>query len=228
MDGSYGARRGLGCGRLWRGDRSSPPEPGGGNSHVMSSIRFLASRFAGCTQGVLDRCVRAVVTAADLEEVVHGFSAHRVALVARDVIEVLEAGDLVDGDPPGSDWLRTIVAEGRFFEADRLRRQGDQQGARAAWDRARDILEEVAASSDRSSVLWYDDIYFEAVQALLRRRDRKALVRQMECVAEGLNDADCPNLDAQLRDLALVHLELGDYGSSTCRHRFFGRKRRLA
>ena len=36
----------------------------------MSGIRYLASRFAGCTQGVLDRCVRAVVTAADLDEVV--------------------------------------------------------------------------------------------------------------------------------------------------------------
>ncbi|MGO9837046.1 MAG: SEC-C metal-binding domain-containing protein [Polyangiaceae bacterium] len=177
----------------------------------MSGVRFLASRFAGCTQGVLDRCVRAVVTAADLDEVVPGFSAHRVALVARDVIEVLEAGDLEHAEPPGSDWLRTIVAEARFFEADRLRRQGDQQGSSAAWDRARDILEEVAASSDRSSVLWYEDIYFEAVQALLRRRDRKALVRQVECIAEGLTDADCPNLDAELRDLALVHLELGDY-----------------
>jgi tetratricopeptide (TPR) repeat protein len=177
----------------------------------MSSVRFLASRFAACTQGVLDRCVRAVVTADNLDEVVPGFSAHRVALVARDVLEVLDAGDLEHDEPPGGDWLRTIVAEARFFEADRLRREGDRDGAKAAWDRARDILEEVAASSDRSSVLWYEDIYFEAVQALLRRRDRKALVRQMECIAEGLTDADCPNLDAELRDLALVHLELGDY-----------------
>ena len=178
----------------------------------MSSIRYLTSRFTSCTPGVLDRCVRAVVTADDLDGVVPGFSAHRAALVARDVLEVLEAGDLVNGDPAGGDWLRTIVAEARFFEADRLRKQGDRDGSRAAWDRARDILEEVAASSDRSSVLWYEDIYFEAVQALLRRSDRRALVRQMECIAEGLTNAEStPNLLAEMRDLALVHLELGDH-----------------
>jgi tetratricopeptide (TPR) repeat protein len=177
----------------------------------MSDLRYLASRFAACTQGLLDKCVCAVATADDLDHVIPDYPGHRVALVARDVLEVLEAGPLDRAEPPGRDWLRTVVAEARFFEADRLRRQGDREGARAAWDRGRDILAEVAASSDRSPVLWYEDIYFEAVQALLRRGDRLALVRQTECIAEGLRHPECPNVVAEMRDLAVVHLELGDY-----------------
>lgn len=114
----------------------------------MSSIRILASRFASCTQGVLAACVRAVAIGDELDGVIPGFSAHRVALVARDALEVLEAGDVEHREPPGSDWLRTIVAEARFFEAERLRQTGDRDGSTAAYDRGRDILEEVAASSD--------------------------------------------------------------------------------
>jgi hypothetical protein len=182
----------------------------------MSSPRFLLPRFAGCTPGVLDSCVRAVATAADLDEVIPSLSAHHVALVARDVLEVLEAGDLGQRDPLGGDWLRTIVAEARLQEADRLQRRGDREGSMAAWARAGEILEEVVSSSDRSAVLWYEDIYREVVQALLLRRDPLALVRQRECIGEQFARSESPNLAAEMRDLALVHLELGEHREGLC------------
>jgi hypothetical protein len=156
-------------------------------------------------------CVRAVAGGEDLDDVIPGFSGHKVALVARDVIEVLQAGDLKHSDPPGGDWLRTIVAESRFSEAARLRERRNEAEANAPTAHGQEILEGVAASSDRSPVLFYEDIYFEASQSLLRRSDRRALERHNERIADVLRDPKAPNLMAAMRDLAVVHLKLGDY-----------------
>jgi tetratricopeptide (TPR) repeat protein len=156
-------------------------------------------------------CVRAVAGGEDLDDVIPGFSGHKVALVARDVIEVLQAGDLKRSAPPGGDWLRTIAAESRFAEAARLWQLRKESEAKTATTHGQEILEGVAASSDRSPVLFYEDIYFEAAQSLLRRSDRRALERHNQRVADLLRDPKAPNLMMALRDLAVVHLKLGDY-----------------
>lgn len=179
----------------------------------MPTARLLtSSRYACCTPGVLDKCVRAVAAEAGLEGVIPDWSGHEVALVAQDALEAAEAGDLDRHAPSGSDWLLTLIAEARLFAAARHRKEGDAGGARAAWDEASAVLEKVAASSNRSGVLWYEDIYFEAAQSLVRRGDKLGLVRQVECIAEGLrNDAKGPNTLSEMRDLAFFYLKLGDH-----------------
>lgn len=176
----------------------------------MPTARIPTSRFAGCTNGVLDECVGAVAMGRELDKVVPGLPAHHVALVARDVLEVLEAEDSGHREPQGGDWRRSIVAEAHLQEAERLLDRGDRRGSLAARARAEDMLEDLLASSDRSPVLWYEDIFREVVQALVRRGDPRALVRQSECLAEQLSHPESPNLAHELRDLALIHVELGE------------------
>jgi hypothetical protein len=160
---------------------------------------------------VIDRCMRAVASGDDLAEVAD-FSAHEVALVARDALEVAEAGDLAEHNLRGSDWLLSAVAEARFKRAHDLRERGDDTGAKEAWDSGALALEEIAASSNRSPALFYEDIFFEAAQSLARRGDKLALVRQIECLAEELAHTTENNVRMELRDLALFCLDLGDPG----------------
>jgi tetratricopeptide (TPR) repeat protein len=176
-----------------------------------TSSKIRTSRYANCTVVVIDRCARAVANGTDLDEAIPGFSAHDVALVARGALDVVEAGDLAHRDLVGSDWLLTIVAEALFAEADDRRRFGDKEGATAAWDRALLAVERAAESSDRSPILWYQDIFFEAAQSLVRRGDRLGLVRHAECLAEALRDTSDANVRSELRDLGVSRLKLGDY-----------------
>lgn len=173
---------------------------------------LLSSRYACCTPGVIDRCVRAVAAEADLDVVIPDWSGHEVALVAQDALEAAEAGDLFQHPPSGSDWLLTLIAEARFFGSVRYRERGDADRARATWDEASVVLETIAASSNRSHILWYEDIYFEAAQSLVYRGDKLGLVRQIECIAEGLrNGENGPNAIGEMRDLAFFYLKLGDH-----------------
>ncbi len=89
---------------------------------LSTSPKIRTSRYANCTVVVIDRCARAVANRTDMNEAIPGFSAHDVALVARGVLDVAEAGDLARPDIVGSDWLLTIVAEALFAEADDRRR----------------------------------------------------------------------------------------------------------
>ena len=170
----------------------------------------FTGRFASCTVVVIDRCMRAVASGDALAEVDPDLSGHEVALIARDALEVAEAGDVHDHDLKGSDWLLSAVAEARFKRAHDLRERGDAAAAKAGWDSAALALEEIAASSNRSPALFYEDIFFEAAQSLARRGDKLALVRQIECLAEELAHTTENNVRMELRDLALFCLELGD------------------
>ena len=60
-------------------------------------------------------------------------------------------------------------------------------------------------------MLWYEDIFFDAAQALVRRGDRTGLVRQIECIAEALRQPGGGNVRGSLRDLALFHLDLAEH-----------------
>jgi uncharacterized protein len=179
---------------------------------VPAAPALFTSRFASCTVVVIDRCMRAVASGGDLAEVAPDFSGHEVALIARDALDVAEVGDLAEHDLKGSDWLLSAVAEARFKRAHDLRERGDDAGAKAAWNSATLALEEIAASSNRSPALFYEDIFFEAAQSLARRGDKGALVRQIECLAEELTHTTENNVRMELRDLALFYLELGDPG----------------
>jgi tetratricopeptide (TPR) repeat protein len=172
----------------------------------------FTSRFASCTVAVIDRCMRAVALGGVLAEVDPDFSGHQVALIARDALEVVEAGDVAEHDLKGSDWFLSAVAEARFKRAHDLRGRGDADGATAAWNSGVLALEEIAASSNRSPALFYEEVFFEAAQSLARRGDRLALVRQIECLAEELTHTTEHNVRMELRDLALFYLELGDHG----------------
>ncbi len=192
--------------------RPSQAQPGDGiQAFVPAPPAPFTSRFASCTVTVIDRCMRAVASGGVLGEVDPDFSDHEVALIARDALEVAEAGDVGERDLKGSDWLLSAVAEARFKRSHDLRERGDADRAKAAWDSGAFALEEIAASSDRSPALFYEDIFFEAAQSLARRGDKLALVRQIECLAEELTHTTENNVRMELRDLALFYLELGEH-----------------
>jgi hypothetical protein len=161
----------------------------------------FTSRFASCSVVLIDRCVRAVASGDALAEVDPDLSGHEVALIARDALEVAEAGDPAEHDLKGSDLLLSAGAEARFKCAHDLRERGDDAGAKAAWNSGALALEEIAASSNRSPALFYEDIFFEAAQSLARRWDKLALFRQIECLAEGLTHTTENNVRMELRDL---------------------------
>jgi len=175
------------------------------------------SRFAACTPGVIDGCVRAVASeVTDLDQVIPGWSKREVGLVARDALEAIELSDavsaaLMGGELQASDWVRSLLAEGRLFLSQRLREAGQPDRARALYDLAGRALEDIAASSDRSRVLWYEDIVLQAAQSLVRRGDRAGLVRQIESLAEEVRDPRGANIRGALLMLADFQIELGDH-----------------
>ena len=175
---------------------------------------LLVSRYTSCTPGVIDTCVRAVAAEAGIDDVLPvlpDLTAHRVALIAKDALEAAEAGDLEHHDATGSDHLLTLIAEARFRAGDSYERQGMIETAETARNGARAALEQVAASSDRSSVIWYGDIYREVAGELVRRGDRLGIVRQIEGIADGLGEDRAPNLDSEIQDLAFLYMHAGDF-----------------
>lgn len=174
------------------------------------------SRYACCTPGVLGLCVRAVAAEGYCDDVIPGWSGREVALVARDALEALELipniGDLLmDREVRKGDWALTVLAEARFLASQKYRELRQPALARDARDLALAAIEDAAASFDRSHVLWYEDIFFDAAQALVRRGDRTGLVRQIECIAEALRQPGGGNVRGSLRDLALFHLDLAEH-----------------
>lgn len=179
-------------------------------------VEYPSSRYACCTPGVLERCARAVAAEAGLDDVIPGWSGRKVALVACDLLEVLELipnlGDrLMDRDIRKGDWALSVVAEARFLASRKYRELKQPALATEALDLAFAAIEDTAASSDRSPVLWYEDIFFAAAQALVRRGDRTGIVRQIECVSEALRQPGGGNVAGTLRDLALFHLDLAEH-----------------
>lgn len=136
--------------------------------------------------------------------------------MARDASEALELtahlGDrLMDREIRKGDWALTVLAEARFLASQKYRELKQPALAREALDLALAAIEDAAASFDRSHVLWYEDILFDAAQALVRRGDRTGLVRQIECVAEALRQPGGGNVRGTVRDLALLHLALAEH-----------------
>lgn len=86
------------------------------------SISTLSSRYASCTDGVLEACARAVATGADLDDVIPGMSAREVALIAQNALEAYQvATELADvrgtEEVIGSDWMLMVLAELAFEAA---------------------------------------------------------------------------------------------------------------
>jgi hypothetical protein len=185
----------------------------------MSSKPFehALSRFANCSPAVVDRCVIAVASeVTDLDDLIPGMSRRDVALIARGALEAIEMEDavgslLMEGELQASDWVLCLLAEGRFFLSQRLHQQGQSGRGRAMFDLANRVLEDVAASADRSPVLWYPEIFFEAAQALVRRGDREGIVRQIEQIAEELRAPSAGNLRGSLCFLAEFYVQLGEH-----------------
>jgi hypothetical protein len=178
-----------------------------------ASIFDLTSRFASCTPGVLDACIRAVAAESSLLDIMPGLSARDVALIAQNALQAhrvaTNIADLVDMPIVGSDWTLAVLAEVAFDVAE-IARKGKAADQKEAFEFGESLIEAAAASTDRSPVLWYEDILFHAAQRLVRRGDRLGLVRQTECVAESLGFEGGSNTMGTLRDLALFHLDLGE------------------
>jgi len=179
-------------------------------------LQHPSSRYACCTPGVLDLCVRAVAAEARLDDVIPEWSSREVALVARDALEALELTEnlghrLTDREIHMGDWALTVLAEVRFLASQKYRERKRLAHARQALDLALAAIEDAAASSDRSPVLWYEDMFADAAHALVRRGDRTGLVRQIECVAEALRQPGGGNVRGTVRDLALFHLALAEH-----------------
>ena len=179
-------------------------------------VQHPSSRYACCTPGVLDLCVRAVAAEARLDNVIPEWSSREVALVARDALEALELTEnlghrLTDREIHMGDWALTVLAEVRFLASQKYRERKRLAHARQALDLALAAIEDAAASSDRSPVLWYEDMFADAAHALVRRGDRTGLVRQIECVAEALRQPGGGNVRGTVRDLALLHLAMAEH-----------------
>ena len=57
----------------------------------------VGTRFACCTPGVLDACLRGVAGGANLDDLIPGFTATEVALVAKNSVEVEDMGASLAG-----------------------------------------------------------------------------------------------------------------------------------
>jgi hypothetical protein len=170
--------------------------------------------YANCTPDVLDLCVRAVASEMDLADAFPHFSAHEVALVARDALEAVVTLERrpVTAPADASDWALATYARVCRDAGIVLRRQRLQARADVAFAEGNAALIRVAASPYRSPVLWYGPIYYNAATVLARGRNRLALVRQAEAVAEAIAEGYETNIVSAVRDLANMHLRLGDYG----------------
>lgn len=166
--------------------------------------------------GVLDLCVKAVIAEDALDHVIPGFSRREVALVARDALEGIEVRDairdrLMIRETRGGDWALAVLAELRFFASSTLRKSGKEALSKEVYDLGLAALEDAAASADRSPIVFYEDIFFEAAQSLVRRGDRRGITRQIECVAESLQDEEAANTLNAMRDLAMFYMDLGEH-----------------
>lgn len=179
-------------------------------------LEHLMAHHAGATPGVIDRCVAAVAAGGPLEGVLPQFSAREVALVARDALEVLEMlpalGErAIERDVRAGDWALGVIAAFRLQLAREMRKHRKPALADATMELAEHAIEAIAASDDRSCLLWYHDLLFDASQSLARRGDRTAITRQIECIAEELHEDQPGNLRGALRDLGIVHLDLNEH-----------------
>ena len=104
-----------------------------------------------------------------------------------------------------------MIAAFRLQLAREQRKHRKPALADATMELAEYAIEAIAASDDRSCLLWYHDLLFDASQSLARRGDRTAITRQIECIAEELHEDQPGNLCGALRDLGIVHLDLNEH-----------------
>ena len=120
---------------------------------------------------------------------------HKMAIIAKDALEVLETPDL-EAVMSGSDWL--------LYSASLVHRLKAPQKAAALYER-------IAASTLRSPLLTYEDVFARAAESLARRGQwAEALERQRQGIAEVLREEDGAGVGYNLGLLAHLHGERGD------------------
>ncbi len=183
------------------------------NLCVMSEcaiVAALTSRYAYWLPSAVEHCVEAVSIGTRLEDVIPGWPADFVAVVARDAVDTYDA---LIAEPragrPRTDWTLSILAEMEFQLAEALDAR-NAPGAAKHRDEAHALLDTLAGSDDWSPALLYEQVYYDVAGWLIRRGDRRGLTRQFEGMREPLETEKTANLPGAMRDLALFLLDLGD------------------
>jgi tetratricopeptide (TPR) repeat protein len=175
------------------------------------------SHFQCVTQGVIDALQRAYRAGADLGHVIPDIDAETAAVI---VAETLEA-DRVWNLPPEqflrgvdkglmSDFKRAALAEIAFGVVDVAREHNDKGEESKWWVIAMASLDEIYQSPTASPLLWYEDIYLDLAYATRGDPDRKAIAWVKRALAYDLRYHKGRNVANLLRDLAEMHLAVGD------------------
>ena len=186
---------------------------------AQSQQEHAGSRYQCVTTGVIEALQRAYRAGADLGQVIPDIDADEAAVI---VAETLEADrvwtqsvpperflqDAAKG--PLSDFKRAVLAEIAFHVSDvgRDHNNKDEQGK--WWAIAMASLNEIAKSPTASPLLWYEDIYLELAYAMQGDPNRES-IRWAKCaLAHDLRYYEGRNALSLLRDLAEMHIAVGD------------------
>ena len=164
-------------------------------------------RFADIDRVNLAIRVLALPTKQDVTVPDIGWGPREIAIIAQDVVEVMDAADL-EAVVSGSDWLLAVSAT-VLTKALSKKDQPILGLPRSA--RVRALYQAIAATDTRSPGLDYETIYAAVAKAHAEAGDRTmAITRQRQSVKEAVYFNDQEGVYFALTELADLHLQLGE------------------
>ena len=176
------------------------------------------SRYQCVTLGLVDELQTDFFAGRELGSRVPGIS-HEMAAVI--VAETLEADRIINLPPEQflsgtaksnqmSDFKRAALAEILFIVVEEAQKTGDKESEQTYWALAMASLEEILRSPVASPLLWYEDIFWNVVEAIPESDNDKALYWLKCGLAHNLHHHDGNNAIPFLHDIATTHLAMKD------------------
>jgi hypothetical protein len=175
---------------------------------------YLCVSFA-----VIDKLQQVYFSGGDLAHSVPGLDGVEAAVV---VAESVEADRLLTLFPEEvfegsfqplfgklSDFPSAVMAD-VFFSLLDVEEEVEYETTRDIWAMAWALLEKTLDSPVASPMLWYEDIFNDVAHQAAQARDRQAVELLKRSLAHDLRFHDGMNVESLLRDLADVHLQVGD------------------
>ncbi|GAB4448284.1 MAG: hypothetical protein Kow0031_30830 [Anaerolineae bacterium] len=186
----------------------------------MDTPPHAMSRFAAVTERLIHTCQEDYRAGRDLAQVAPSLGRELVAIV---VAESLEADGLLRlpreqltamaRQGAASDWSLAVLAEIHFAWAEDESGDATDIFIAARRDGHIDVaytaLEHALNSPAASPMLWYEEIFFEVAQRYLRHNNPRALEIMGRGLRHNLTFNNGDNAVNYLRDLAALHLDLG-------------------
>jgi tetratricopeptide (TPR) repeat protein len=189
-------------------------------SWIKPTWEHAGSRFMRMTLGVVDVLQTNFLNGISLDNEIPGMNRETAAVIVAESLEAdrvwnLPPDKLLDGlnQGPESDFKTAVLAEMLFAagqEAQQQNRQSSQVDFRAF---AMASMEKIALTPTASPMLWYEDIFWELAQSVLKDDPDQTLDWFKRSLVHNLKFNDGNNGIPILRDLSNTYLEMGNLES---------------